>query len=129
MVCAGTVFDVSQDVLRTRSLNINVEYFQDGTDEHRWLRSRFRSGREHFQWRAQRGQIQGHICRVLDSSNVWSSELVCRDLFYLFVELNDSGWSRPLFHTCLRRLLAGSPQLAPVVRLTDALIRAACADE
>ena len=125
-VCEGTVYDVSQDFLRTRSHNCNVQYHQDGSAEWRWQRYRFRSGREHFV--GQRGQAYGHICRILDSSNIWSQSLAPMDLVFLFAELESSGWSRSTFMNCLHRTLAGSPQLAPVVRLTDVLLRMTTAE-
>ena len=125
---AGVIFDVSQGLLRTRVHNRNVSYAQDGTDSYNFQAFRFRSGREFFQHKQQKGQAYGHVCRVLDNSNLYSMDQVPRDLFYLFTELRSSGWPPGVFEHALRKALSNSPALRPVARMTRMLL-SRCAEK
>ena len=115
-----------ESVLRTRLHHVNVLYSEDGVALPKWSRSRFRSGKEYMGAGVQRGQVYGHVCRVLDSSNVWSQDQAARGLLLLCLGLRESGWSRHLFKNALHRTPRGTYELLGLVNYNDALVTKLC---
>ena len=107
--------------LKTRIMNPNL----DSATATSWTpeRFRFRSGREFMPSSMSRGQVQGHIARVLDNSNMFSVEWVPLDLYFLYRELSRSGWLGKTFFEALTRVVRASPSVTEVADVTRALIR------
>ena len=119
-VFAGMTVDCSFGFLETRIANPNLD-LETGT---KWslVKHRFRSGHEFSTGALSRGQMMGHIARVLDNSNLFSIRWAPFDLLFLFKELRQAGWSRQAFIRSLRRIALSSPNTLSVVELTELLI-------
>ena len=59
---AGVVFDVSQNVLRTRVRNANCVYHDDGSEDFLIEKFRFGSAKEFLTQKTQKGQVYAHVC-------------------------------------------------------------------
>ena len=117
---AGMKFIVAYNQLLNRIKNNTLEYSEDGTAKWRWTRSRFRAGRE-FRTKSHKiGQLMGHISRILDASNTSSAAWVPYDIFYLWVELRQSGWRLTDFRTAIQRLISANHNLQPLLSVATA---------
>ena len=111
---AGVCWFFYRSMLCSRILNKNIEYSSDSlsvTPKQTQTLNRFCSGEEYLPRSQQLGQAYGHIARVIDSSNVFSSHCLPYDVGSLYLDLRRSGWRHDVFLAALKKFHYTSPNL------------------
>ena len=120
---AGHVFFEERHRLSTRILNKNVKYGPPGIAEYKQSIRRFAAFTPAHKTSSKRGQVLGHVLRVLDLSNLNSVLHVPVDLTFLWWELRSSGWPEDMYRSALDRAAGKSVLLRQVVRTTKVMMR------
>ena len=120
---AGHILFDEQCKLSSRINNVNVTYTDSGHSEYRLAVQRFSAFTPAHRTSSKKGQLLGHVFRVLDHSNLNSVLHVPTDLTYLWWELKASGWPADMFREALDRAAGNSVLLHKVMNVTKQLMR------
>ena len=125
MVFAGPVLVVKAGYLCTRIHNPNSDP-KTVAPNLKLAAYRFCAEGEYGSGRQMRGQISGHLQRVLDHCNMLSQGFAVLDILYLHRDLVESGWKTKEFIRALRRSAWLPPRVQTVVELAEKFIFAVC---
>ena len=85
-------------------------------------RSRFRAGEEHGSRAHKIAQLMRHGSSILGASNLSSAAWVPFDIFFLWLELRQSGWRLCDLKTALHRIVLSNNNLHALLQWSFALV-------